>query len=108
VESALLDTISQSAVPNPSFRRTCAKSRAGRLAQTLDLLALGNALVLIGLFLWFALAFNVTVGETFVNYSFFVSALLIVIAGVMKNLNRNFKFFQRCCSIALVLYLPMI
>jgi uncharacterized membrane protein YphA (DoxX/SURF4 family) len=32
----------------------------------------------------------------------------MVLAGVMKILGRSFKFFQISCSIALVLYLPMI
>lgn len=71
-------------------------------------IGLGIILIIQGLFLWFVLAFNGGVGESFVNYSFFVSALLMIILG-------GVKFFKSKRSISLILglasiafYLPMI
>jgi hypothetical protein len=69
---------------------------------------MGIAFILIGLFLWFALAFNGGVGETFVNYSFFTSALFMIITGALATTKSNRKAARNLCSIALVCYLPMI
>jgi len=69
---------------------------------------MGIVLVLLGLFLWFALAFNGSVGVTFVNYTFFASALFMLIAGSIRVAHSNPKPFQVFSSIALVLYVPMI
>jgi len=69
---------------------------------------MGIALVVLGLFLWFSLAFNGGVGELFVNYSFFASALFLVIAGLLKINRVKWEFARNFCAIALVAYLPMI
>lgn len=69
---------------------------------------MGIVLVLLGLFLWFALAFNGSVGVKFVNYTFFASALSMLIAGSIRIVHGNLKSFQVFCSIALALYIPMI
>ena len=69
---------------------------------------MGIVLILQGLFLWFVLAFNGSVGATFVNYSLFISALLMIIAGGLKisKIQKNLTNFF--CLTALILYLPMI
>jgi hypothetical protein len=74
----------------------------------LGLLTMGISLVVVGLFLLFALGFNGSVGGTFVNYTFFASALFILAAGATKILGGNFKFLRIFCSAAMLLYLPMI
>ena len=66
------------------------------------------ALILLGIFLLFALLFNGSVGETFVNYSFFASALLMVIAGSVRISNVGCKYVRVLCVLALSLYAPMI
>ena len=69
---------------------------------------MGIGLILIGLFLWFTLAFNGSVGETFVNYAFFLSALFMVIAGSLRVALSNSVTSKFVCVAALVCYLPMI
>ena len=69
---------------------------------------MGIALIILGLFLWFALAFNGSVGNTFVNNSFFVSALLMVIAGLVSFDKIKWKITISICVVSLVAYLPMI
>lgn len=69
---------------------------------------MGIALIILDLFLWFALEFNGSVGEPFVNYSFFISALLMVITGLLKIANSNWEVARIFCAAALVFYLPMI
>ena len=78
------------------------------LNQTLDLLIMGIILVMLGLFLLFAFAFNGSVGVTFVNYTFGASALSMLIAGSIRSVRGNLKSVQVFCSMALALYLPMI
>ena len=65
-------------------------------------------LIFLGLFLWFALAFNGSVGVAFVNYTFFASALFMLIAGGVRMVLGNSKPFRFLSSIALVLYIPMV
>ena len=69
---------------------------------------MGITFIIIGLLLWFALVFNDGVGETFVNYSFFASALFMIITGALATTKSNWKAARNFCSIALVCYLPMI
>ncbi len=69
---------------------------------------MGIALISLGLFLWFALAFNGSVGEQFVNYSFFTSALLMVISGAIKIIKSKSELSRYICIVALFCYLPMI
>ena len=70
--------------------------------------AFGIVLIVQGLFLWFALAFNGGVGETFVNYSFFASALLMIILGASMFTKANKQFSLSLGIACVVLYLPMI
>lgn len=69
---------------------------------------MGIALIILGLFLWFVLAFNGSVGETFVNYSFFASALFMIVAGLLKIVIPNRIESRAVCGIALLFYVPMI
>ena len=69
---------------------------------------MGIALIGLGLFLWFALAFNGGVGESFVNYSFFLSALLMIVLGVLKIFSTKVGLFKILCFVAVVAYIPMI
>ena len=69
---------------------------------------MGVALIFLGLFLWFSLAFNGGVGQPFVNYSFFTSALFMVVAGSLKIANSKLKITRYFCAAALITYLPMI
>ncbi len=69
---------------------------------------MGIALIGLGLFLWFALAFNGGIGEPFVNYSFFTSALFMIIAGSMRIVKSKPNIARILCEIALVAYMPMI
>lgn len=71
-------------------------------------LLLGTFLILQGLFLLFALAFNGGVGETFVNYSFFASALLMIVFGGLKIAEAKWPICVIFGLVSLVLYLPMI
>lgn len=66
------------------------------------------ALIFLGLFLWFALSFNGSVGEQFVNYSFFTSALLMIISGVIGIIKSKYQLSSYFCIAALLCYLPMI
>lgn len=75
---------------------------------TITQTSLGILLILQGLFLWFALAFNGSVGETFVNYSFFTSALFMLITGGLKIANSNWQKIAIFGGLSIVLYLPMI
>jgi len=69
---------------------------------------MGIVLIFIGLFLWFTLAFNGSVGETLVNYAFFTSALFMIIAGSLRIALSNSNSSNIICGIALFCYLPMI
>jgi O-antigen ligase len=70
--------------------------------------SLGILLILIALFLWFALAFNGGVGETFVNYSFFTSAFLILGLGISKIAGAPNKVAVSLGIAGVILYMPMI
>ncbi|RKZ48888.1 MAG: hypothetical protein DRQ48_02095 [Gammaproteobacteria bacterium] len=69
---------------------------------------MGIVLIFLGLFLWLALAFNGTVGNTFVNYLFFISAALMVIAGFFSMNKTKWKITRNICTASLITYLPMI
>jgi hypothetical protein len=69
---------------------------------------MGIVLIFLGLFLWFALAFNGGVGEQFVNYSFFISALLMITSGLIKTITSKYEMSRNFCIGALLLYLPMV
>lgn len=69
---------------------------------------MGITFIFIGLFLWFALAFNGGVGEEFVNYSFFASGLFMIIAGALATTKIYRKAARNFCYLALICYLPMI
>lgn len=69
---------------------------------------LGIILILQGVFLLFALAFNGGVGEDFVNYSFFLSALLMIITGGLKISKANWSITSAYCLAGIIFYLPMI
>lgn len=69
---------------------------------------MGITLIFLGLFLWFALAFNGSVGEQFVNYSFFASALFMIISGAIKIITSKSEISRNFCIAALFCYLPMI
>lgn len=69
---------------------------------------LGVVLVVLGLFLLFALAFNGSVGETFVNYSFFISAVLIIAFGISKIATVKNLVSMTLGIGSIVFYLPMI
>ncbi len=69
---------------------------------------MGIALIFIGLFLCFTLAFNGSVGTTFVNYAFFISAVLMIIAGSLRLALTNSFISRVVCSAALICYSPMI
>jgi|TARA_B110000914_G_C15408924_1_gene420871 hypothetical protein len=69
---------------------------------------MGIVLIFLGLFLWFALAFNGSVGEQFVNYSFFISALLMITSGLIKAITSKYEMSCNVCIGALLLYLPMV
>lgn len=69
---------------------------------------MGIALIFIGLFLGFTLAFNGGVGETFVNYAFFTSALFMIIAGSLRIALSISNGSSIICGIALFCYIPMI
>ena len=69
---------------------------------------MGITFIFIGLFLWFAMAFNGGIGETFVDYSFFTSGLFMIITGSLTIKTSNLNKARIFCSVALVCYLPMI
>jgi len=69
---------------------------------------MGIAFICLGLFFLFAIAFNGGVGETFVDYSFFVSALFMIITGSLTLARSKWKTARIFCSMALVCYLPLI
>jgi len=69
---------------------------------------MGITLIFLGLFLWFSLAFNGGVGEAFVNYSFFASALFMIIAGVLKIAKSETNIVGYLSSVALAAYIPMV
>jgi uncharacterized membrane protein HdeD (DUF308 family) len=71
-------------------------------------IALGILLIILGVFLLLALAFNGTVGETFVNYSFFLSSVLIISFGFSKIIKNKYTISVCLGIISIVLYLPMI
>jgi hypothetical protein len=64
--------------------------------------------ILLGLFLWFVLAFNGGIGETFVNYSLFSSALFMIISGVLAIFNSTLNIARIFCALALTCYAPVI
>lgn len=63
------------------------------------------ALIVLGISLWLALAFNGGVGERLVNHSFFASAQFMVVAGSIKPANKKWALSHSVCFLAL-LYLP--
>jgi len=69
---------------------------------------MGIALIFLGLFLWFALAFNGSVGTDFVDKSFFTSGLLMIITGITLRLKSNWNIVRIFCALSLLTYLPMI
>jgi len=69
---------------------------------------MGITFIFLGSFLWFSMAFNGGVGETFVDFSFFASALFMIITGSLTITNSNWKTVRNFCSMALICYLPMI
>lgn len=69
---------------------------------------MGIALIFLGLFLWFVLSFNGSVGEQFVNYTFFASALFMIISGAIKTITTKSEISRNFCIAALLCYLPMI
>jgi hypothetical protein len=69
---------------------------------------MGIALIVIGLFLCFALAFNGSVGADYVDQSFFTSGLLMVITGITISLKDNWNVVRILCVLSLLTYLPMI
>ncbi len=71
--------------------------------QTVGAILIGQ-----GLFLLFAFAFNGSVGEKFVNISFCISALTMIILGVSKLVKPDFRFNFILGIVGIVLYLPMI
>lgn len=75
-----------------------------RILQTVA----GVVLIVVGLFLWFALAFNGSVGEDFVNYSFFTSAALMIAFGASKIANTKYSISIFLGMGSVILYLPMI
>ena len=75
---------------------------------TISQSALGTLLIVQGLFLLFALAFNGSVGETFVNYSFFSSACAMLITGGLKIAKANWRIIAGVGLASIILYLPMI
>jgi hypothetical protein len=75
---------------------------------TISQAALGTLLIVQGLFLLFALAFNGSVGETFVNYSFFSSACAILITGGLTIAKVNWRVTMGVGIASITLYLPMI
>ena len=70
--------------------------------------SLGKLLIGMALFLSFALTFNGGIGETFVNYSFFTSALLILCLGVYKLIGAARKLIFTLGGLSIVFYLPLI
>jgi len=56
------------------------------------------------------LLFNGTVGETFVNYSFFVSAFLMISGGIFSTAkSASYTYLTRITLVlALISYLPMV
>lgn len=71
-------------------------------------IVLGIVLIIQGLFLWFALAFNVVVGETFVNYSLFTSALLMIVLGGSKFTKSKKSTSLILGLVSIAFYLPMV
>lgn len=69
---------------------------------------LGGILIILGLFLLFALAFNGSVGETFVNYSFFTSASLMIAFGISKLNKIRYPISMGLGITSMLLYFPMI
>jgi len=69
---------------------------------------MGITLIFFGLFLWFAYAFNGSVGNLLVNYSFLASALFMVIAGTLRTITSKNTISRYFCIAALICYLPMV
>lgn len=84
------------------------KTSSQRIRLTISSIDLGVLLILTALFLWFALAFNGSVGSTLVNYSLFSSAFFMLILGVLKIINAPKKALHIFGSLTIILYLPLI
>lgn len=69
---------------------------------------MGIALIVIGFFLIFALGFNGSVGNDFVDKSFFTSAILLMVTGVVVLVKANWNIVRVLCVISLFAYTPMI
>lgn len=69
---------------------------------------MGVGFILLGLFLWFALAFNGGIGSSFYNFSLFTSALFMIITGSLAVFSINNNGSRRTCLVALVCYLPVV
>lgn len=69
---------------------------------------MGIGLISLGFWLLFMLAFNGTVGEKFVNYSFFSSAVLMIISGAITKISSRSVVPLYFIIVALCCYLPMI
>lgn len=65
-------------------------------------------LISVGLFVWFVLAFNGSVGAPFVDSSFFMSALFMVVSGALTLAKVKPSVANALCALALLFYLPMI
>jgi hypothetical protein len=68
----------------------------------------GGAFILLGLFLLFALAFNGGVGISSVNYTFFISSLLLVIIGFLRFSMVGWRLIIVLTIASAVLYTPMV
>jgi len=65
-------------------------------------------IVILGLFIWFALAFNGGVGASFVNYAALACGMLLIVAGSWRLLKLQWQTARAICTAAILAYLPMI
>ena len=70
--------------------------------------SVGVLLILIAFFLWFSLVFSGGVGVTFVNYSLFVSALLIFWLGISSITEAPRKVVLLLGTLSIFFYIPVI
>jgi hypothetical protein len=69
---------------------------------------MSGALIFLGLFLWFAIAFNGGIGEPFVNYLAIASGLFMVVTGIMIIKKYTVSSIRIISMLAIITYSAVI